>query len=157
MKWEEAYRCCSTVAAGWCCHTGSHTKLPFPTSFPLFLVSFPGLFSYLSGPLSSLYSSHSLRHAVTPSFLPTFTGRQTHTPTPAPAPLLLSRSCLTTSVKVVTTEYTSFLQPFSEVKVASKGNRGTQNLTRDRGYSIERPFTIQKFNYKCNKYPHITT
>lgn len=66
-----AHRCCSTVAAGSCCHTGSHTKLPGPTSFPLF----PLLFRLLL-PLRRLPfvlpspRCQSVLHAVTPSGLP---------------------------------------------------------------------------------------
>lgn len=66
-----AHRCCSTVAAGSCCHTGSHTKLPGPTSFPLF----PLLFQLLL-PLRRLPfvlpspRCQSVLHAVTPSGLP---------------------------------------------------------------------------------------
>lgn len=79
VKWEAAHRCCSTVAEGWCCHTGSHTKLPFPTSFPLFL-SLLQLFLLSVGSfvlLSPLSVSSSRRHPFLSP--PTFTDRRTHT------------------------------------------------------------------------------
>lgn len=81
-EWEAAHRCCSTVAAGWCCHTGSHTKLPAPTSFPPFV-----LFCFSnshSSALSSFHLSPSLLHAVTPFCLII----QTHTYTLLPASAL---------------------------------------------------------------------
>lgn len=66
-----AHRCCSTVAAGSCCHTGSHTKLLGPTSFPLFPLLFRLLLSLRRLPfvLPSPRCQSAL-HAVTPSGLP---------------------------------------------------------------------------------------
>lgn len=98
-----AHRCCSTVAAGWCCHTSSHTKPPAPTSFLIFSSSSSFQFFPSSPPASPLFlrssPCRSPLHAVTPSRLPHI-HRQTNTPPPAPALLLLSRSCLVTSVKL---------------------------------------------------------
>lgn len=96
-----AHRCCSTVAAGWCCHTGCRTKPPAPTSFRRAPSSSSSFFLPLHRllPLLFLQSplSRSPLHAVTPSRLPHI-HRQTNTPPPAPAPLLLSR--LVVSVKL---------------------------------------------------------
>lgn len=68
VKQEAAHRCCSTVAAGWCCHTGFHTKPSYPTSFALAL--FPPCFqlfllsaeSFVLLPPLSASSSH--RHLI---------------------------------------------------------------------------------------------
>lgn len=56
IETEASHRCCSTVAAGWCCHTGSHTKLPSPTSFSYFLYF---SFSFLLLSVLSRLASHS--------------------------------------------------------------------------------------------------
>lgn len=94
-EWEAAHRCCSTVAAGWCCHTGSHTKLPAPTSFPPFVISsvFPTLTRLLCPPFTSLplfftplpLSVSSYKHTHTHFYLPRLSG--------------YSRSSLTVTVK----------------------------------------------------------
>lgn len=92
-----AHRCCSTVAAGSCCHTGSRTKPPGPTSFPIFP---PSSSSFLL-PHRRLFSLRPLVVlSFTPSPLPvspTFTGRQTHLHLPrlpfySPAPASSSAS-----------------------------------------------------------------
>lgn len=71
----EADRCCSTAAAGWCCHTGSHTKRPSQTSSSTSLLPVSSWGSGSSGsrqpaPSSFPRPSSSRPHAVTPSCLP---------------------------------------------------------------------------------------
>lgn len=97
-EWFSAHRCCSTVAAGWCCHTGSHTKRSSPTSsLPLFLFlpssspALPPLSRLLCPPFTPLrlfFTPSPL--LLSPTFTFTFTDTHLYLPqlplySPAPA------------------------------------------------------------------------
>lgn len=89
---------------------------------PSFLISSPAL-PPLGRVLCPPFTPLSLFFTPSPLPVSPHIHRQTntHTPTPAPAPLLLSRSCLTASVKLITTWHTSFPLPTFEIRVASNG------------------------------------